>query len=379
MMGINLLNQHIQAALQERVKELSCLYSISQIADKSYVTLNTLIYRIMDILPPAWQYPDITETRIVFDAIEYSRPDFKPDENMLSSDIKIDGIKRGKIEVVYTKERPQLDEGPFLKEERKLLDVIAKELALILKRRETEEDKANLLNQLHHADRLASVGELAAGVAHEINQPLGSILGFAQLAGKYPGTPEQVKKDLEKIVKASLHAREIVKKMMAYSTQIAAEKIDTSLNQVIEDSLYLFKSRCIKEGIELNVALEPELPDIFADPVQINQVVINIVVNAIQAMSTGGKLLIRTSCEQNEVALSIKDTGTGMSDDVVGQIFNPFFTTKGTDTGLGLGLSVVDGIIESHRGNINVMSEPGKGTEFIIKLPAGKMSERSKR
>ncbi len=370
-LGMTLLNQHTQAALQERVKELTCLYSMSQIADKPYVSLEDLLYCIMDLLPPAWQYPEITRTRIIFDSTDYSLPDLKSGAGILSADINIDNRKRGRIEVIYTEERPELDEGPFLKEERKLLDAIAKELALILKRRNSEEDKEKLQNQLHHADRLATVGELAAGVAHEINEPLGSILGFAQLAGKFPEVPGQVKKDLNKIVNASLHAREIVKKLMVFSRQVTPEKKQVSFNQIVEDSLYFFKSRCFKEGIELDVSLEPDMPAIIADPVQINQVVVNIVVNAMQSMPDGGSLNIQTHYSDNKIILIIKDTGQGMKEDVLGKIFNPFYTTKEAGKGLGLGLSIVDGIINSHNGVIEVTSEPDKGTEFIIKIPVG--------
>jgi len=368
-LGMTFLNQYTQAALQERVKEISCLYNMSQIADKPYVSLVDLIYSIMDLLPPAWQYPEITQTRIIFDGIDYSLPDFNTEATKLSADIDIGNRKRGLIEVIYTKKMPKLDEGPFLKEERKLLDTIAKELALILKRRETEEDKEKLLNQLHHADRLATVGELAAGVAHEINEPLGSILGFAQLAGKYPEVPNQVKRDLDKIVNSSLHAREIVKKLMVFSRQVSVEKKQVSLNQIVEDSVYYFKSRCLKEGIDLDISLEPDMPVIIADPVQINQVIVNIVVNAMQAMPDGGSLNIQTRFSNNTIMLIINDTGQGMNKDVLQEIFHPFYTTKGAEKGLGLGLSVVDGIIKSHNGEIEVKSEPGKGTEFIIKLP----------
>ncbi|KPL08870.1 MAG: hypothetical protein AMS23_00715 [Bacteroides sp. SM1_62] len=366
---MTLLNQHTQAALQERVKELSCLYGMSQIAETPYVSLDDLIYSIMDLIPPAWQYPEITRTRIILDGIDYSLPDFESNDNKLASDIMIDNKKRGKIEIIYTRERPELDEGPFLKEERKLLDTVAKELAMIIKRRESEEDKNRLQNQLHHADRLATVGELAAGLAHEINEPLGSILGFAQLAGKYPGVPDQVKRDLEKIVRSSLHAREIVKKMTLFSRQVTAQKKQIDINQVIEDSLYFYKSRCQKEGIKLDIKLQPDLPFIIADPVHINQVVVNIVVNAMQAMPHGGVLNIKTLTSADEIMLIIKDTGVGMKEEVMEQIFYPFFTTKKAGQGLGLGLSVVHGIITAHGGSISVISEPGKGTEFKISLP----------
>ncbi len=368
-LGITLLNQHTQAALQERVKELSCLYGMSRIAETPYVSLDELMYSIMDLIPPAWQYPEITRTRIILDGIDYSLPDFESNDNTLASDIMIDNKKRGQIEIVYTRKRPELDEGPFLKEERKLLDTVAKELALIIKRRESEEDKNKLLNQLHHADRLATVGELAAGLAHEINEPLGSILGFAQLAGKYPGVPDQVRKDLEKIVRSSLHAREIIKKMMLFSRQVTPQKKQVDINHVIEESLYFYKSRCQKEGIRMDIELQQDLPTMIADPVQINQVVVNIVVNAMQAMPHGGKLKVSSAVSGHEIILTIQDSGVGMKKEVMDRIFDPFFTTKPAGQGLGLGLSVVHGIITAYGGSISVMSEPGRGTEFKISLP----------
>jgi signal transduction histidine kinase len=260
-------------------------------------------------------------------------------------------------------------------EERKLLNVVAKELAQILNRLESDDEKVRLVNQLHHADRLATVGELAAGVAHEINEPLASILGFAQLAGKHPDIPGKVAKDLDRIVRASLHAREIIKKLMVFSRQVSAEKQQVDLNQVIEESLYFFKSRCIKEGISLEINLKPDIPGIQADPVQLNQVLVNIIVNAMQAMPEGGILTIQTMFTDKRIILSIKDTGIGMDEIILGQIFDPFFTTKDTGEGLGLGLSVVDGIVKSMNGKMDVRSDPGKGTEFRIEFPSEKQPE----
>lgn len=374
-LGMTFLNQYTQAALQERVKELTCLYSMSQIAEKPYVSLENLMHKIMEMLPPAWQYPEITRVRINLDGTDYPRKKVTDTAARLSANVIIDDKARGQIEVSYTEERPQLDEGPFLKEERNLLEAVANELALIIKRKESEEDTEKLINQLHHADRLATVGELAAGVAHEINEPLGSILGFAQLASKHEEIPDQVKKDLSKIVSSSLHAREIIKKLLNYSRQVSPEKTIINLNQVIEESLYFCKSRCLKEGIELNLDLEPGLPSIIADPVQINQVVVNIVVNAMQSIRDEGKIGIRTRVSGNYVDMVISDTGCGMNEEILQQIFNPFYTTKEAGKGLGLGLSVVEAIIKSHNGHVRVISKPGKGTEFIIKLPVDELQE----
>jgi len=370
-LGIIMLNQYSQAALQERVKELTCLYGMSQISKQIDISLN-LLYRIMELIPPAWQYPEITQTRIILDGFDFSKPEFEEGRHKLWADIVVDGERRGVIEVIYVEKCPELDEGPFLKEERKLIDTIANELAIIIKRRDTEEEKINLKNQLHHADRLATVGELAAGVAHELNEPLGSIMGFAQLASKCTGLPQQAEKDLEKIVKSSLHAREIVKKLMSFSRVTQPEKKKTDINQLVEESIYFFKSRCNKEGIELSTTFEPDLPIILVDPVQIEQVLINIIVNAMQAMPEGGKLDIQTRSNNGNLNIIIKDTGHGMSKDVIEKIFNPFFTTKKNGKGIGLGLSVVKGIIDSHNGNIKVESKPDKGTQFEIILPITK-------
>ena len=368
-LGVIMLNQYTQAALQERVKELTCLFGMSQISEQIDISLENLLYRIMELIPPAWQYPEITRTRIILDGIGYSNHDLDDGRHKLAANIDVNGEKRGVIEVIYMEKCPELDEGAFLKEERKLIDTIANELAIIIKRRDAEEEKINLKNKLHHADRLATVGELAAGVAHELNEPLGSIMGFAQLAGKCPGLPNQAEMDLEKIVKSSLHAREIIKKLMSFARKADPEKKKIDINILIEESMYFFKSRCYKEGIILSVSLEPNLPYIIADPVQINQIMINIIVNAMQAMPKGGRLDIKTHSTDGDLCILIKDTGHGMREDVKERIFDPFFTTKGVGKGIGLGLSVVQGIVNSHKGKIKVESEPGKGTQFEIKLP----------
>ena len=163
------------------------------------------------------------------------------------------------------KKRPELDEGPFLWEERALLDAIAEEIANFLIGRQAEQDKLNLEEQVRHADRLATIGQLAAGVAHELNEPLGSILGFAQLAKKCPGLPRQAELDIEKISNASLLARDIVKKLLIFARQMPPQKIKVNVNQLVEEVLNFFKSRCTQEGVQLICSLSPNLPGVDAD------------------------------------------------------------------------------------------------------------------
>ncbi len=374
-LGIALMTQQAQAALRERVKELTCLYSIARVAERDRITLEGILEGIAELLPRAWQYPEVTAGRIVLDNRVFSSPGFQEAEQRQRADINSGGVSRGFVEVVYTSPMPDLDEGPFLREERSLIDAIAREVAMIVERKEAEEEKGRLQEQLRHADRLATIGQLAAGVAHEINEPLGNMLGFAQLARKHPGLPEQAEKDLAKIEAASLHAREIVKKLMLFSRQMPPQKTRVNINKMIDEGLYFIKSRCKKSNIEIILSLEPELPEITADQSQIYQVLVNLVVNAVQAMPDGGRLTIATKFADGHVIMSVEDNGVGMDEETQKKIFLPFFTTKEINEGTGIGLSVVHGIITLHGGRIEVASEPGRGTRFDILLPINNRTE----
>jgi len=278
-------------------------------------------------------------------------------------------VPRGVVELVYVEEKPDLDEGPFLKEERNLIDAVARQVVLVVERKQAEEDKLKLHNQLLHADRLATIGMLAAGVAHELNEPLGNILGFAQLAKKCPGVPASAEQDIGKIEAASLHARDIIQKLLVFARQAPPEKTQINLNQVVEDGLYFFEARCARQGIELVRLLSANLPEVTADPAQLNQLLVNLVVNALQSMPGTGKITVQTRFCDHNVYLIVEDTGIGMSKEVLDKIFVPFFTTKDVGHGTGLGLPVVYGIVTAHGGTIDVKSKPGCGTRFEIQLP----------
>jgi signal transduction histidine kinase len=367
--------EDLQWALRERVKELTCLYGIAQVAHRPGISLGETLQGIVELLPPAWQYPEIACARILFDGRAYTAPAFQEGPQRQAAEVVVAGIRRGAVEVFYTRHKPGFAEGPFLKEERSLIDTVAKEVAIIIGRREAEDYKSKLQDQLRHADRLATIGQLAAGVAHELNEPLGNILGFAQLANKAPRLPKATARDLEKIVQTCLHAREVIQKLLLFSRQMPPLKTAVNLNQVVEDGLYFLESRCAKAGIEVVRALAGELPATSADPSQLNQVLVNLVVNAVQAMPEGGTLTIQTAAGQTAagqpcVSLIVQDTGLGMTEEVRKKIFVPFFTTKDIDQGTGLGLAVVHGIVSAHGGAIRFDSEAGRGTRFEIQLPA---------
>lgn len=368
-LGIALAHRRLQVALRERVKELTCLYGIAKLVAQPEISLDEVLQKTVELLPPGWLYPDVCCARIVLDERAYATKGFRKPVHSIRTDIVVHGKKRGFVEVGYIWEKPPLDEGPFLNEERNLIDAIAREVSIIVEQEQAEDEKLKLQEQLRHADRLATIGQLGAGLAHELNEPLANILGFAQLATKDQSLAGQTKHDIEKIVSAALHAREVIGKLLVFARETTPEKTQVNLNSLVEDGLYFLQSRCAKIGIELVRNLSEGLPEITADRSQLLQVLTNLVVNSIQAMPHGGRLTITTARDNGQVLLTVEDTGTGMSDEVMKNIFNPFFTTKDVDKGTGLGLSVVHGIVTSHGGTIEVESEVGRGTKFTVRLP----------
>ena len=375
--GIALSHRQLQVALRERVKELTCLYGLAKLVTHPGFSLDDVLKETVDLLPPALLYPKEASARIVVDDKTYLTSNFKKSVQTMMTDIIIQGEKRGFIEIGYTWEKPQLDEGPFLNEERNLIETIAQELAVILEQSRAEKEKTKLQEQLRHADRLATIGQLAAGVAHEINEPLANILGFAQLITKDTTLGEQTNQDIGRIIMATLHAREVIKKLLVFAREATPAKESMNLNELIEDGLRFLEFQCTKNNIELISKLSNDIPAIVADRSQLLQVLINLVVNSVQAMPEGGQLTVSSSKNNDMAILTVEDTGIGMDKETVQNMFNPFFTTKDVNEGTGLGLSVVHGIVKSHGGTIEVDSKPGLGTRFMIKLPVETLNSDS--
>jgi two-component system NtrC family sensor kinase len=372
VLGVALSHQYAQIELRERIKEITCLYGIARLVAQPEASFAEVIQGIVNLLPPAWLYPEIACARIVLNGQSCTTEGFRESPYRQVSDIVVDKERVGFVEVAYLERKLTMDEGPFLAEERSLIDSVAGEVAVYYERAKAKEERTSLREQLRHADRLATIGQLAAGVAHELNEPLGNILGYAQLAKKSPGLPAQVEKDLKNIETASLNAREIIRKLMTFARQLPPQKVPVNLNDIVTDGMYFFEARCKKAGIELIVRLASDVPKITVDPGQINQVLVNLVVNAFQAMPQGGTLTVETRATREGVFLAIEDTGVGMTGEVKDQVFVPFFTTKDIDQGTGLGLAVVHGIVTSHGGTIAIETEPEKGTRFLVQLPLSK-------
>lgn len=359
-------------ALQERIKELGCLYRIADIANRPELDLDDVLRTIMDIIPPSMQFPEQASVRLAIDGVSISTSSYAVDQKSIRAEIHFNHKSYGYIEVCYPKTIENNKELDFLPEEEQLLKTIAQQIALVIERKNIESTNARLEEQLRHADRLATIGQLSAGIAHEINEPLATILGFSQLVAQDNTLSHTSAKDIRKIVNAAMHAREIVRKLMLFSRQMPPKKEEVDLNKIIEDGLYFLESRCAKQSVTIERILEKGLPKIIADPGQIHQILVNLTVNAMQAMPSGGLVTIKTAWKNDFIEFSVSDTGIGMDEDMQHKLFIPFFTTKDIDQGTGLGLSVTHGIVSSHHGEIKVISAPGKGSTFTITLPIKK-------
>ncbi len=368
-LALAIADRRAQASLRERVKELTCLYQISQINADTDRPEEERLQRIVERLPAAWQYPEAAVARIELRGRVYETGSIAGTPHRIDAPIVIGGATCGRVEVAYHNHRPEFVSSPFLAEERSLIDGIAREIAQSVERNELRQQRQQLEARLRHADRLSLIGQLAAGVAHEINEPLGSILGFAQLLRGSPAIPEGQRQDIDRIVTASLHAREIVRKLVLFARQEPMKSAEVDVPRVVGEALSMVEARCAAAGVALTVSAGEAATTIRGDAVQLRQVVLNLALNAVQAMPGGGALKVTVEAEADVVVLTVADTGVGMDQQALANLFTPFYTTKDVGEGTGLGLSVVHGIVTAHGGTIAVQSTPGEGTTVTCRFP----------
>ena len=360
--------------LRERVKELECLFEVSRSLRQADAGIEPVLERIAEIIPRGFQYPGQAGARIRVGKTCRQTRSFQETRFRLAASIAALGAvaapgEAGSVEVCYPVDIEAADPSPFLPEEEKLLEKIAGEISLAVGRIRSTDENARLEGQLRHADRLATIGVLAAGIAHELNEPLSRILGFAQLVQKSPELPPAALRDVARIVDASLHARGIVQKLLAFGRGAPARAEDCDMDALTGGALDFLEPRCRSAGIEVRRELSRKKLTVRADPTELRQVIVNLVVNAVQAMPGGGRLTVRVEGDDDICRLAVEDTGVGMTREVMDRIFIPFFTTKDDARGTGLGLPVVHGIVASLGGTIAVQSKVGAGSRFVVQLP----------
>jgi len=219
------------------------------------------------------------------------------------------------------------------------------------------------------AEKLSSIGLLAAGIAHEVNTPIAGISSYTQMLLKETPESDRRKRILEKIEKQTFRAAEIVNGLLNFSRLNGSEFKDLDINQLIDDSLVLLNHQFESNHIRVDSKFDRSLPPVYGNAGKLQQVFVNLFLNAKDAMPSGGELAVQTAMTDSMVIVDISDTGTGIAEENIKRIFDPFFTTKNIGKGTGLGLAVTYGIIQEHGGRIFVDSGSGKGTHFRLKLP----------
>ena len=487
----------LQTSLQqlgERVKELNCLFSISSLLEKRRLSLEGILQGIVELIPPALQYPDITGVLILLEEQTFQTTNYRDTPWKLVADINVHESQVGRLEVCYLKERPESDEGPFLKEERILLDTIAERAGKIIERaraerflQESEKRFRDLVENLlvgiliiqsdqmvyknpeldsllgplpmeftfaaykniHPADaekvkqgfqnlssgksrkldmefrfypegkidsrsnmkwvhcraslieyrkkeallvnmmdvtrgkelerllivqdKMASLGRVAAGMAHEIRNPLSGINIYLNTLVKLYDKGESLEKVLgilNQLQAASGKIESVIRRVMDFSRPSAPRLVLTDINQPIEEAIKLTAVTLRKSGIKIDTALAQDLPTSLMDPHMIEEVIVNLITNAADAMknlATGKRVRITSSVQNKQILVTVYDSGPGVPLGLRDKIFDPFYTTKPDSTGIGL--SLCGRIIADHGGSISVHTSQWGGGEFVMRLP----------
>jgi two-component system NtrC family sensor kinase len=234
-----------------------------------------------------------------------------------------------------------------------------------------ETDRHRLQDRLIQSEKLTAIGQLIAGVAHDLNNPLTSVIGFADFLAESPDVPPRMKEPLRVVQQEAERASKIVKNLLSFARRQEARQV-ASLRPILEATFGLFRNNLSAEQITLHSEIDDDLPDLDLNPTQIQQVFVNLIQNAAQAIVASGRpgtIRLRARRWMDGVAIDVEDDGPGLAPEVAGRVFEPFFTTKPQGVGTGLGLSISQGIVKEHGGRIVLTTAPGEGARFTVELP----------
>ena len=486
--------------LTERTKELNCLYSISRLIERRHYSIEEILSEVVNLIPPAWKYPDISCARIVWDDREFRTKNFALTDWRLASELLVNGYLCGKLEVYYLEQRPEMGEGPFLKEERSLINEIAERICEMIERRQTvaalqesekrfrdlvensltgisiaqdnrviyqNQEQERLLGPLPRTsflgnfenihpedvpkvkklsqdissgkirkldldfrlfpvgkdgrkgtmkwvycramrinyrgresilanmidmtktkdleqlliiqDKMASLGRVAAGIAHEIRNPLSGINIYLNTLGKiYRKEENQEKVDLilDHLKSASGKIESVIRRVMDFSKPGEPKFSKVDINHPVTEAVNLTAVTLRKSAIKIECSLAADLPLCRADQNLLEEMVLNLITNAAEAMKmidSERKIMITTAAGHSSILLTIDDSGPGVREDIRDKIFEPFFTTKNDSTGIGL--SLCHRIVSDHGGVLTVSESELGGASFRIEIPVGPTNE----
>ena len=372
--------------LTERVKELNCLYGISKLVETTD-SLEHILQGAVELLPASWQYPDVTCARIKLRKQQFQTVNFRETEWQLMEIIIANGKSFGQVEVYYLEEKPQLDEGPFLREERHLIHAVAEQLGTVIARKWAE-DKLRSLYQREKWLReklqteMQSKVDFTRKLVHELKTPLTSLLATSQLLrdetrdkrlAKLAGYVWDSASSLDERVN-ELH--DLVKgELGTLKLKLEPLGLESLLISVREETRALAN----EANVTVNFEVQRPLPQVYGDASRVRQVVLNLLNNAFKYASGSGTITIRAIPNQSDVAVEIQDQGPGISPSERKRLFQPYHSSasKGKETGgLGIGLALCKMLVEFQGGKIWVKNRPGKGASFFFTLPTFETRER---
>ncbi|WP_394773486.1 sensor histidine kinase [Flavobacterium sp.] len=356
----------IKEELKERVKELTCLYEIANIISKSNCEEKTTLKKIISSTKKAWKYNIDATVELHVSGYGFSTSKIEKQTISQISHISIAGINVGFIKVHYSQNK--YTESDFLKNEQKLLDNIAFEIGNYIEKFQNIKKKQLLTQTVERTDILYVLGEMTAGIAHELNTPLGNILGYAELIKSNNQDPE-IDADISTVISSVICSREIVKKLMLFSCEMPKQLQLKEIKPIIIFALSLLKQNFLEKNIKSEIIFKNDNIIARIDTVQITKVLLNLIINAIHASPVQTVIKTVIESDSGNLLISIEDQGTGIADAIKHKIFEPFFSTKPTNNGCGLGLSLVHKIVKNHNGKITVLNNNPTGTIFVIKLP----------
>jgi len=362
---------------------MRCLFAVSDLVEQPNASLEDIVQGTVELIPPAWQRPGQTAARVMLDGRCFSPAAFRETPCRRSSDIVVRGEPAGVVEVCYLGDVDADGPDPFLPEEQHLLDVIAERLARVVERVRADRDRTALQEQLHQAQKMEAIGQLAAGVAHDFRNVLTVVRGHAQQAAELLPPEHRAQEAVQLIQQAAAQANELTQALWTFSQSAPTRRQRIDLGAAVHEW-----SRLLQYMLPRSIQLKVEPHDvpvwIQADAAQLQQVLMNLVINARDAMPDGGVLEIAVVQEKDAVAavgedlgssgrpvvrLIVRDSGMGIPPELRTRIFEPFFTTKPRGRGTGLGLSFAHGIVRDHDGRIDVESAVGRGTTMVVSLP----------
>lgn len=366
--------------LIERVKELNCLYGLSRLRERKDTPLDGIMQGLVELIPPAWQYPEITCARVTFEKRQFKTANFKGTAWRQKETVKVDGTPRGTLEVCYLEPRPPCDEGPFLAEERHLIHAIAERLGHIIEHEIAEERVRSLYQrekELRERLQMEMQGrvDFTRKMIHELKTPLTSLMATSQLlvdetrgtkleklAGYVWGGAYSLNhriEELHDVIRGEVGRLDLKPKPF----DLAA-----LLRSVAGEMAAVSRQQAMSIGVEVG---EP-LPHVLADPERVRQVVLNLVNNAFKYAGEGKKIRIRATRRSHSVLVEIRDYGPGIPLDKQGRLFDSSYQLSSHDSqtgGLGIGLALCKILVELNGGRIWLKSRVGKGSSFFFTLP----------